>query len=312
MRQTLALLALLATPVMGSAQRPPIIDIHLHSYTGQLGGGPPLWAAERAHDIEASATAAEHLAATLAMMDRYNIVLAVVSGSEASLQEWKGVLGDRMIGGAFLGGDGLPEHTVPQLSEHVADGLVGVLGELGLQYEGISPADERLAPYYEWAESSGVPVALHTGLGPPGGPHSFAPRFRTTLGRPSLVEPVLARHPDLKLYLMHAGWPYLSETVAMLYIYPELYVDVGVLAWALPEPAFRNAIRELIDAGFEKRILFGTDQMVWPGAVARAIDTIEDASYLTESQKRDILYFNAARFLGLSQATMDDHHGVGR
>ncbi len=245
------------------------------------------------------------------MMDRYNIVLAVVSGSEASLQEWKGVLGDRMIGGAFLGGDGLPEHTVPQLSEHVADGLVGVLGELGLQYEGISPADERLAPYYEWAESSGVPVALHTGLGPPGGPHSFAPRFRTTLGRPSLVEPVLARHPDLKLYLMHAGWPYLSETVAMLYIYPELYVDVGVLAWALPEPAFRNAIRELIDAGFEKRILFGTDQMVWPGAVARAIDTIEDASYLTESQKRDILYFNAARFLGLSQATMDDHHGVG-
>ena len=36
----------------------------------------------------------------------------------------------------------------------------------------------RLYPYYDYLGESGVPLALHTGLGPPGAPHSFAPKFR--------------------------------------------------------------------------------------------------------------------------------------
>ena len=311
MRIMFAAIAVVGMPLSAQTQRPPVIDIHLHSYTGALSNAPPSWAAERAQDLGGVPSGEEHLAATIEQMDRYNIVLGVVSGPEASLREWKSVLGDRMVGGAFLGEDGLPEHSVQELSQRVAEGLVGVFGELGLQYAGISPADDRLAPYYAWAERTGVPVAIHTGLGPPGGPHTFAPRFRTTLGRPSLAEPVLARHSRLKVYLMHAGWPYLSETVALLYIYPELYVDVCVLAWALPEEAFHKSLGGLIDAGFGKRILFGTDQMMWPGAIGRAIETVEGADYLTEEQRRDILYFNAARFLDLSQDLIDRHHAAG-
>ena len=45
--------------------------------------------------------------------------------------------------------------------------------------------------------------------------------------------------------------------------------------------------------------MFGSDQMVWPEMIGRAIATIESAPGLTESQKRDILYNNAARFLRL-------------
>ena len=49
--------------------------------------------------------------------------------------------------------------------------------------------------------------------------------------------------------------------------------------------------------------------MVWPGVIERAIETIESAPFLSEQQKRDILYNNAARFLRLSESEMAKHHG---
>ena len=246
--------------------------------------------------------------ATLAEMDRNNVVLAVVSGPEAAVRAWQAGAPGRFIGGAFLGEDGMPEHSVEALRDLVEEGVFGVLGELGLQYSGISPDDTRLGPYYAALEEMGIPLALHTGLGPPGAPHSFAPQFRATLGRPTLLEPVLVRHPDLKVYLMHAGWPYLEETVAMMYIYPKLHADIGVLAWALPTAAFHEALQKLVNAGFGDRLLFGTDQMLWPGAVGLAIEKVKAAPFLTDQQRRDILYNNAASFLGLSEEEITRHH----
>ena len=203
----------------------------------------------------------------------------------------------------------MPEHAVEEFQDLVQEEVFGVLGELGLQYFGIGPDDTRLGPYYAALEEMSVPLALHTGLGPPGAPHTFAPRFRTTLGRPSLLEPVLVRHPNLKVYLMHAGWPYLAETVAMMYIYPKLYADIGVLAWALPTPAFHEALQKLVNAGFGDRLLFGTDQMLWPGALGLAIEKLKAAPFLTDQQRRDILYNNAASFLELNEDQIAKHHG---
>ena len=57
----------------------------------------------------------------------------------------------------------------------------------------------------------------------------------------------------------------------------------------------------MIDAGFEKRIMFGSDEMVWPDAVSAAIETIQTDPELAPEQKRDILYNNAARFLRLKK-----------
>ena len=49
-----------------------------------------------------------------------------------------------------------------------------------------------------------------------------------------------------------------------------------------------------------KRILFGSDQMYWPDAIGEAIKSVRTAPFLSEEQKRDILYNNAARFLRLA------------
>lgn len=302
------LLILPATTVV--AQRPPVIDVHLHSYAEVPPEVRASWADRPdARSLTSSASAEEHMRATLAEMDRYNVVLGVVSGPESSIRAWREAAPGRVIGGASLGEDGLPEHSVDDLRALVEEGTIGVLGELGLQYEGMAPDDPRLDPYYDYLESSGVPLALHTGLGPPGAPHSFAPDFRARLGRPTLFEPVIATRPGLRAYLMHAGWPYIDETKAMMYIYRDLYADVGVLAWALPREEFYGALQELVRAGFADRLLFGTDQMIWPGAVGLAIETVEEAPFLSGRQKRAILYDNAARFLGLSEEQIREHHG---
>jgi 3-oxoacyl-[acyl-carrier protein] reductase len=81
--------------------------------------------------------------------------------------------------------------------------------------------------------------------------------------------------------------------------------------WAnMKEPGdeFYAYLRNLIRAGFEDRIMFGSDQMSWPETIGLAISAIQSADFLTEQQKRNILYNNAARFLKLSPARIARHH----
>jgi len=56
----------------------------------------------------------------------------------------------------------------------------------------------------------------------------------------------------------------------------------------------------LVDAGFGKRIMFGSDTPA--GSDRRGIDAILAADFLTAEQKADILCGNAMRFLRLPEA----------
>jgi predicted TIM-barrel fold metal-dependent hydrolase len=98
---------------------------------------------------------------------------------------------------------------------------------------------------------------------------------------------------------MHAGWPMIDQMIGLLYAHPQVYVDVGVISWFIPRPEFHAYLRRLVDAGMSKRIVFGSDQMIWPDALRIAIEGIESAAFLTPEQKRDIFYNNAVRFLRL-------------
>ncbi|MEQ8178643.1 MAG: amidohydrolase family protein, partial [Amphiplicatus sp.] len=99
-----------------------------------------------------------------------------------------------------------------------------------------------------------------------------------------------------------------DEMIAMLFTYPTLYVDICCNNLAFPRAQFHSELKRMIDAGMEKRILFGSDQMVWPQAIGEAIRAVEEAPFLSESQKRDIFYNNAARFLRLSDEQIARDH----
>ena len=125
-----------------------------------------------------------------------------------------------------------------------------------------------------------------------------------------MLEEVLKKHPNLRIYLENASYPYIHEVIALMYRYPNVYADLSTFSWIIPRPTFHNYLENLIDAGLGKRLMFGSDQMIFPETIGMAIEAIESASFLTNEQKRDIFYNNAARFLRLSEDEIKRHHEI--
>ena len=298
---SLILLVLLASTALAqnNAQtRPPVIDVHMHAYAKD-----PRWDHKVPNPITGQAITATneqaHMQATFAEMKKYNIVKAIVSTDYEAVLRWKTAAPDSVI--ASYGFDDPAKVNLEFLRKEHAAGRLLALGEIGAQYEGLAPNDPKLEPIYALAEELDIPVAIHIGLSKPGVAYDDSPKYRAALTNPMLLEEVLIKHPKLRLYVMHAGWPMLDQMIALLWAHPQVYVDVGVIDWALPRAEFHSYLRRLVEAGFGQRIMFGTDQMVWPDAIGKAIEGIESAAFLTEQQKRDIFYNNAVRFFRLEK-----------
>lgn len=295
MRLPTCLLLLLAS-APGDAQPydGPIIDVHLH--VGPAAPGAPNPATG---EPTTANTDAQREALTLERMRRHGIVLGLVSGPDAAMASMRRAGGDRIRAGAFLDDGRTPLPPPEVLRAAFERGELQVMGEIAAQYHGLDPAEAWFEPYLALAEEFDVPVGLHTGLAPPGAAYGCCPGFRIELGNPLRLEPMLKRHPKLRVWLMHAGWPFLQETKALLYMYPQVHADLSVINWIIPRAEFHEYLQALVQAGFTDRLMFGSDQMVWPEAITLAVEGVDSAAFLTPAQKRAIFYDNAARFLEL-------------
>ncbi|MBV8631545.1 MAG: amidohydrolase family protein [Silvibacterium sp.] len=300
---------------------PPVIDVHVHAMDDVPGIGPMCpntskfiasdprtkeapfgWVQEECTPKLYPAAKGEYIKDVLAEMERLNVT-AVVFGDPKSVQKWIEAAPKRVIPGtSFLGMQ--PGSRVPldELRKDFAQDGFKVMGEIGLQYEGISPSDPSVDKYFALAEELDIPVAIHMGTGGSGRANITTPKFRGSMGDPLLLEELLARHPKLRVQVMHAGYPMIDNMLTLLQANSHVYVDVAGLIWSYPLKEVNRYIERLVDAGFEDRVMFGTDQLIWPGLMAYSISIIQNADYLTPEQKRDILYNNAARFLRLDTA----------
>jgi predicted TIM-barrel fold metal-dependent hydrolase len=173
------------------------------------------------------------------------------------------------------------------------------IGEAHFQYEGIDPGDARAEPVFALAEELDVPIGVHIGLGPPG--EAYRGKFTCAAGAPLRLEPVLKKHPRLRVYVMHAGWPMVEEMLSILQMYPNVYVDIGAIDWFIPRREFHATLRRLVESGFSDRVMFGSDQMVWPGAFGVAVEAVQRADFLCEAQREAIFFGIAARFFRFEQ-----------
>lgn len=288
----------------GQAKSPrqPIIDVHLHSesLTNLKNWGPnPVTGKKAPESVE------EHIKQTLAAMDRYNIVLGIASGDLETVEQFRKAAPDRIWAGPS---NGIPGLDVESLRVRYKSGQLMIMGEVCAQYDGLSPSDPVLDPYFALAESLDIPACIHMGMSLSGITQT-APKFRVSLGNPLLLEEMLNRHPKLRVWIAHMGFPFLEETLGILGIYPQVYADISA-SWLGTRGGFYANLKGQIEQGNGKQIMFGSDQMTWPDGIGIAIVWIEKADFLSPEQKRDILYNNAARFLRLSPEQIARHHGV--
>lgn len=324
-----------------SQARGPIIDMHMHARTADHYGAPPqpmcanvtrmpFWDQTKSFAESLSSQPGppfctllwspksddELVAQTLTMMGKYKMI-GVLGGYDPQLVEkWVNAAQGRFIPGldfrldkatgtASSADKGKPfvPITAEEIRKLYSSGKLKVFGEITNQYGGISPDDFRMAPYWQMAEELDLPVAIHLGPGGPGEPYLGNPNYRASLQSALTLENVLVRYPKLRVYIMHAGYPLLDDLLALLFTHPQVYVEVSMLANVEPRQAFYRYLKTIVESGYADRVMFGSDQMVWPGLIPPAIAAIENAPFLTRRQKRDIFYNNAARFLRL---TADD------
>jgi predicted TIM-barrel fold metal-dependent hydrolase len=312
--------------------REPIIDMHLHALGANDQGPPPVgictpinpmpvWSQQRpfaeefmqllkkppcADPVWSPRTDAELKSQTIEAVRRLN-VFGILGGPAVRVDEWMAAEPNRFLAGLSLNVANRATPSPATIRQRHADGQLRAIAEVTNQYDGVLPTDSRMDPYWQVAEELDIPVGYHLGTGPPGSIYLGFTNNRPRLHSMQLLDEVLIKHPKLRLYVMHAGFPMLDDTLAALYHHPQLHLDVGVIVWSQPRPSFYRYLQAIVDAGFINRVMFGSDQMVWPGVIERSIKVVNEAPFLTASQKRDILYNNAARFLRLSKEEMARH-----
>lgn len=318
------LLVLLLAGIGADAQQAPtkkplpIIDVHVHamkvnpSFSGDLcpwflsnmpGGdptqGPPAFLSGGCADpLKAAKSDKEFQDALVNTMNRLNITV-VASGDAGIINAWSKAAPGRVIPSlAILSTEGL---SVQAFEDSLRTGFYKVVGEVAPQYQGMSPSDMSLDPYFAVAEKLNIPVAIHMGTGGNGMANITSPKYRASVGNPLLLEDLLARHPKLKIWVMHAGYPMIDEMIALMGANAYVYVDIAGMIWSYPLAEVHEYIRRMVQAGFGKRILYGTDLMVWPKLLETSIGVIENANYLSFDQKRDILFNNAVRFFRIDE-----------
>jgi predicted TIM-barrel fold metal-dependent hydrolase len=166
-------------------------------------------------------------------------------------------------------------------------GIKGLLVKTRWQVHPTSPDrstsdrnDPLCFPIFEVAQRNDIPVFFHTGFGGPN-PQNFAPKFRISLSDPLLLEDVAIRFPKLKIVIAHMGWPFLIYALYMLWAYENVYLDTAVVDWIVGSEMFNRMLKEAVDTVGSDRILFGSDQMVWPQMITPAVESIRNATFLT-------------------------------
>lgn len=147
--------------------------------------------------------------------------------------------------------------------------------------QGVNIDDERLLPLYEAIEGR-MPICFH--MGDDRDEYQFSATER-------LVR-IKKRFPKLEVLAAHLGGYRSWHKSHMLAELDHMWFDTSSALWAISPAEGTRLVKEL----GQKRVMFGTD---YPVAYAESELERFFALSLDDDTRRNILYDNAARFLGL-------------
>ena len=186
-------------------------------------------------------------------------------------------------GGRFTGLGTLhpeSEDMEADVNELIALGLKGV--KIHPDIQRVKLDDYRLLKMYELCEGR-LPILIHTG------------DSRYDYSNPNRMIPILDTYTNLTVIGAHfGGWSIWEDAWREYAGRENFFVDCSSSLYAIkPETAV-----ELIHAYGVDRVLFGTDYPLWtPESEIERFMQLD----LTESEREDILYNNAARLFGIKK-----------
>ncbi len=162
--------------------------------------------------------------------------------------------------------------------------------------QAFNPEEERFSWIYQLCEKENKPIVFHCGL-------SYGGSGLMTQGHPLRLEPILARHPNLRISIAHCAWPYVKETAALLLKYPNAYTDTACLYFDSANEFFQHVFcREMeitwVDRSLRHQIMFGSNYPRFEQLrMKRALEHLP----LRSSTLDRLFKENAATFLGGDQ-----------
>ena len=170
------------------------------------------------------------------------------------------------------------EDMEADVNEILSLGLKGI--KLHPDIQRVEIDDPRMHKMYKLCEGR-LPILMHTG------------DSRYDFSNPNRMIPILEQYPDLTVIGAHfGGWSIWEEATDKLSKYKNFLVDCSSSLYAItPQTA-----KELIHIYGVHRVLFGTDYPLWkPEVELERFMQID----LTEEEREDILYNNAAKLFSI-------------
>ena len=165
--------------------------------------------------------------------------------------------------------------------------------------------DALLQRTLEVARRVGRPVHIHTGGGDPSVVLAYA--------RPKDLFPLLNRHRDQPIVLIHGGWPWLEEGAYVASILPRVYLETSInTAWS--SLIMDQKLEAIMGIAPTAKVLFGSDESTEPElawisaltareALERVLSTAVERRWMTPADGvrigRNVLAENCARLHGL-------------
>ncbi|MGH2353180.1 MAG: amidohydrolase family protein [Chloroflexota bacterium] len=154
----------------------------------------------------------------------------------------------------------------------------------------------------EWAAGHSLPLQFHTGFGDRD--------LDLRLANPSHLRPLLERGALARgpVVLLHAAYPYVREAAYLASVYPNVFVDLSLVAPLLAGPGLTRVMEELLALAPVTKLLYGSDawgipEWFWCAARAARRALGEALAWLPDGEARwaarRILHDNAAELYRL-------------
>ena len=155
------------------------------------------------------------------------------------------------------------------------------------------PEEDLLEPIYHCCIAHNKPVLFHAGI-------SLEPNTNSKFAQPERFEEVALNHPELRICLAHFGWPWVTQTAALMLKYPNIYTDTGLLYFDSAREFYDHVFKvemceHWIDRSLRHQVMFGSNNPRFEQI--RMIEALRQIGW-RESTLDLVLGQNAMEFLG--------------